>query len=739
VLTCTLVFVAGLILVFVSADQGAGAISLLTLVVGGVVALVVAPDDVLQRLGLAARPPHGFRSETAGPPTSGFARSLTEVRDRLGAGALARQERQDAYQAERFLSRVQADYSERLAQLLHRSVHLSLGLDTFPGAVTQGLDVYLPRERASKRLPPGTTIREVFRDAGDWVEGRVLLLGEPGAGKTTMLLELAQTLASEVDADGFRIPVYVPLSAWTATQRPARRIRALWSGEAPRDHLISYIAERISEFYTVPLLTADRWLRDGTLLLLLDGLDEIPKVEDRSACVRLLNDLIPVLDGPLVVCSRRAEYEGLDVQLSLRRAISIRKLEEAELMHAIRAGGRALTGVRAVLQDDASLRDLCRSPLFLSMVAITYAGEPATRIRSTGSPVQRRGKLLDDYIDRQLLQSKQTAPSHRISQERNARRNREWLSWLARGMLRSNLTLCSMDQLGPTWLSVRLRLAALLPAAAAFYIGRALVSTWVGLEAGVFLFVGCAVRFPPSGRLVWSWRKAADPATLMLAGAIGLLLGEALGLLHAAEVPNMTIWPVHWTVPTHLGAALIGIVFGCPCVALILGFSAAPIVTWSGSYASLRRSALTGTLVFLSVWMVGTALFFAVTKVAGVSRFVVIRTSLPVTSSDSVNAAAGFVLYFAGCFGLYAGLGTAQGHLWMRVCIWATQRGPLRYVTWLNEMVSKKVLFRSGSAFGFIHRLLLDHVAGTVDDEATSRVGSLEGSSGDAAARTAAS
>jgi hypothetical protein len=458
------------------------------------------------------------------------------------------------------------------------------------------------------------------------------------------------------------------------------------------------------------------------LLILLDGLDEIPDIEDRSQCVRLLNEIIPAFGAPLVVCCRRAEYEGLGVQLSLQQEVSIRKLEEAELMRAIRGQGRALSGVRAVLQDDPSLRKLCRAPLFLSMVTATYAGQPATRIRSSGTPVERRAKLLADYVDRRLLRiDKHTSLVVTAQQAADARRNRDRLMWLARGMLSANLTLCSLEQLGPSWLPAPFRVAALIPSGFVFVVGQRLVSTGVGAELALFFFASTAFRCPPSGRLVWSWRKATDPSTLVLSGLVGFVLGEVLGLVHVSQVPQMTLWPVHWTVPTIVGCALVGIALGCPVISLVLGFGAAPISTKRSPYDGLRRSALTGALIGLAVLAGGALVYLLVIKVAGISRFVVIRAPLPITSSSSVIGGLGFVLPAALIFALIGGLGAALGHLWMRVCIWASQRGPLRYVRWLDEMVADRILFRSGSAYGFIHRLVLEDIAG-VRPTADSRV-----------------
>lgn len=104
-----------------------------------------------------------------------------------------------------------------LEQSLHGVAMLELGMESWPSAVEHPWDVIVQMpDQPSYRLPPGTTITQVF----DETKGSLLLLGEPGSGKTTMLLELARTLIARAAQDAVQpIPVVFNLASW-AEKRP---------------------------------------------------------------------------------------------------------------------------------------------------------------------------------------------------------------------------------------------------------------------------------------------------------------------------------------------------------------------------------------------------------------------------------------------------------------------------------------------------------------------------------------
>ena len=121
-----------------------------------------------------------------------------------------------AEQLEQRNRRVMLDHVENfwvkgvLEKSLHGAALLELGVREDPGALRYPWTV--KRESSDEPLPPGKSMLEIFREIG---MGRSLLvLGAPGAGKTTMLLQLARGLLERARADGAEpIPVVFHLAS----------------------------------------------------------------------------------------------------------------------------------------------------------------------------------------------------------------------------------------------------------------------------------------------------------------------------------------------------------------------------------------------------------------------------------------------------------------------------------------------------------------------------------------------
>jgi GTPase SAR1 family protein len=242
---------------------------------------------------------------------------------------------------------------ERLVQSLHNAVWLTLGIERQDYRVQRPWSATVVQPSPSPLpLAAGTRIVEVF-DRPELAR-QLLILGKPGAGKTTMMLELAEDLLQRAISDKAEpIPVLLSLSSW----------------KNPQQSIFEWLVGELKGKYGIGQDLAQRWLKNNHLLLLLDGLDEVAPQHQQACAVALNAWLTGELDQRpcgVLICCRREEFEQVVRQpLNLYGAIYLQALtvEQVEDYFA----QFELQDVWQTVQQDEALQELLTTPLFLSM------------------------------------------------------------------------------------------------------------------------------------------------------------------------------------------------------------------------------------------------------------------------------------------------------------------------------------------------------------------------------------
>jgi predicted NACHT family NTPase len=146
-----------------------------------------------------------------------------------------------------------------LEKSLHARVSIELGLQERLDLVQQPFsDVAEFAAAPGQVLSEGTSTTTVFDRLGS---GRTLLIvGEPGSGKTIALLKLAEDAIDRTEPDlRQQIPVVFNLSSWARKQQSIEQ----------------WLIQELLEKYQVSKALGKTWVESEALMLLLDGLDEV--------------------------------------------------------------------------------------------------------------------------------------------------------------------------------------------------------------------------------------------------------------------------------------------------------------------------------------------------------------------------------------------------------------------------------------------------------------------------------
>jgi Flp pilus assembly protein TadD len=257
---------------------------------------------------------------------------------------------------------------------------------SIPGGATVDLD-YLPETElvTFRSQDDGVAGFEELVAALDGAGGPLVLVGAPGSGKTFTARRIVMAFLEGADGVGQRLAERFLLSRWDGTPLPDWLARE-WAGRPD---------------YQLDRAEADELIADPSVVLVLDGLDEVPNAQ-RQACVDTINAFVDVHPSiRLVVCCRSREYRSLAERVESRRVRWIAPLDPATVATFIAAHGPvAWTRVHEALADDQALRALLNTPLLLMAALRAFRDDPEPLL--AGTLTERTHALWDGYVDRML-------------------------------------------------------------------------------------------------------------------------------------------------------------------------------------------------------------------------------------------------------------------------------------------------------------------------------------------------
>lgn len=318
----------------------------------------------------------------------GSATLLTTLRDIVASGA----RRRALYRAGPLRQRLETEYSLKITEPpawglpAYRRALQNLGKISIPGTARNGSVDELFVWPTVSDLQPGGLRDFEDEDLNSWREpehndvdlrdfprfelDRLVVVAGPGCGKSALLTAIATRLAP-----GPFVPVEIPLALLAA------------SGS----NVLAFIEEHVKdEFNVTPQW--ERLAEQGLLVLLLDGLDEIPPDQRQPVLRRIATFSSRYEQCPWLLTARDpAVVTGLPEA----RQLELAPLTDEDIVEFVTVIGGRLETVDATqfvrqLRLHPDLNRLARIPLFLAMLLATTAAQAL-------EPTQR-SDLIEAYL-----------------------------------------------------------------------------------------------------------------------------------------------------------------------------------------------------------------------------------------------------------------------------------------------------------------------------------------------------
>lgn len=576
---------------------------------------------------------------------------------------------------------------------------------------------------------------------------RLVVLGGPGTGKTTLAVQLLLHLLG-TRTDGEPIPVLLSVAGWDTDAHP--RLHDWLAARLDAD----YPALRAGELGAgVPRALASR----GEILPVLDGLDELPDAARRKV-ITALNRSLGTRDQ-LILTSRTREYaRAVDAAGDVVTAAAV--IKPKALTAAVAAGyiearlppepapgwKRLLATLREPLDRNgatAAVAEIVSTPLGLWLLCTTYltAGDdPAVLLDRDGfaTAAALRSHLLDRVIPALIASRPPSAEPGELFRPRrhhDPAKVREWLGALAYYLNRVPVGSGRGGTRDFAWWELARNAALFDPRTPAGHRRTGTytlhgVTVGIGFAVVVGLLVGVPAREPVLGpvigflsglaigtsALIWP-DNSPGFADLRLAGRVNALVRQLLSGIFTLTLPMSLILGTGVVIGSSARLGTAGIVRRLPVsaeIAATIGLVAGIVwasIRWAETPTPEGRasSPLANWRIDRSLNLLRIALVVLLGTAAGAVTTLIFARGL---SAGDTTGLMSVVLTLTMCVEALA----SRHHAWPAYLL-ATYRSagrhrlPRRLMVFLDDAHRLGLLRAVGPIYQFRHAELQDHLA----------------------------
>ncbi|WP_094673388.1 NACHT domain-containing NTPase [Hydrocoleum sp. CS-953] len=564
-------------------------------------------------------------------------------------------------------------------------------------------------DRPILKLSPDADIIDVFDEP--MVAGRLLILGAPGSGKTTTLLELGQELVIRAEMDvELGIPVFLNLSSW----------------RDDKQSMEEWLVEELRWKYGVSRDIGRSLVRGKQLLPMLDGLDELESSR-QCLCVEAINKFLLGECRPqfLVVRSRLEEYESVGGGLCLNGAVCLLPLSDVQVEGYLLGFGKY--ELWELVRGDGELLEFVRVPLFLSMVIVAEVSLGRWReLRGD----ERLDYLLDAYVVR-MLERRVDSRFYGEKKVPSNEKTLEWLGWLAYQLEKHSKIEFLIERLERSWLdSVRGRIIYKVIASLSYSILMGVYLSMLSDNNENFFeninIIGIAFYFiivfllDNEGKNIWqinpklevikfSWKSFPESFKEKFLSWLNnySILSDKTARTFFIIIQGFVIFfsvfffrylKLYGVLLYNIVPIALSIFF--PLIVII--FMALPQI-FQGEELKDTKNPNEGT------WRILLNGIFLTVMVLPISAILVLFSKS--IQSELVSEIVLFLAIILPCLTLLIFADSAIGHLIVRLSLFLTKKAPWNYARFLNYATEKILLQRVGGGYQFIHRLLQEPLA----------------------------